>query len=901
MRTILLLPDNELIKQQLETCEKAFSKVPWIDYPGSLEALADRLLQDDCKKGYVVRGFPDGADDPETLEKLIIEKHGKKKPPLPLYLYWNGKPKKDQREAVKAFREQVKPQAQYLYTNRRLVNFPKIKKMKKAFKEAKARSRPGRIVRRGVAIAAAVLAAIVLGVLLLFRDMILHPVTIDVAQSQTGAKVDIEVFQTGLSDLSLHLENVAAADPEQPMQNIASFESLQTSWNAGALMSGKLHADTLSLDGLAFGTARKESGALPVEPPSSSTEEAAEMAEALGKPEQKEEDDFVKTLNNTMGEFEPPKKEDLESTKVLNKYEALATEREASINAKVQAIDVDKSIAESRAAADQLKAISITGGDQSAVQAKLDQNKKALEALQIEVAADVALIKKDVDALKGFKVDVKDLKKAKEQIDQAKSLRNRIDAVRGKIKKAEALAADSKQQVKQAGDGIKQQVADAQKQLDQQVAAVKKPLTDLEAQIADVSKEAQTTAAEIREAKPAFNQAVERDTAKLKDQYSVDGIKDGSKQLIEELVGVEFFSGLESALVWYRRIKPWLPVSEKTAKPKPSIGTKGTNYDFPASAEEGGMASLYIKEANLTGVLPINGKDMKFNGQITDMTSNMAYTNKPVHLKMQGDSQADQEGFEADLTMDLDSIIRGSVAFLGVTYQSGPSNVSGDMAGLMPQNISSSHVDIHINEMALGDKSLDARIRIHLKDVQVEAASGAGVHPEIAAAFNGVYKDLKTLEIEIGLGDKRTFSTTPDVGKLLGAALEKRVAAKLSEAKKKAEADMRAHGEKQLASLDTLANGVANPKALQEKQAELTKAFDQFKDMDSAERKRLLEDEAAALKELDQFSDVLKQQDALVKDQQKTLDDLKKRIDKEKKRIEKDMKGDVLKKLIPKF
>lgn len=901
MRLILILPDIEPIQSQIEAMKKRYAKLPWLEAPDTIEKLAELLLSDDLKQGYVISGFSKDPEAPQQLHALLKEKQGKKVQ-LPLYLHWNGKPKKDQREVVQAFRDEIKQQAQYIYTHRRLVSFAKVKKMGKAFAEAKKRSKPGRMIRLGVSVAAAIFLAVVLVTVLFFRDAIMRPILVSTIQDQTGAKVEMETFASGLSDLSLDIQQFAAADAEAPMQNLVSFDRLQTSWDLGPLLSGKLHAQTLELRGLGFQTLRSESGALPIEPVATTAQEntAAMLEDAQQTDATVEEDDFVTTLNNTMGDFEPPKKEDLESTQVLERYQQEAEAHQQSLQTQLDAIDVQKALAASREAAQQLKGVALLDVDNSKTQAALDKNKTELEAVQVAVAADVALVQKDVEALKDFKVDLKDLKKAEAQIAQTKDLKDRIDAIKSQINKGKALADDSRAQVQQQTEAIKRQTAAARKQFQEQLAAVQAPLVEAQKQIQSVQADAKKAATEMQQAKPDFHAALARDKQKVKEQYSVDGIRDASKMLMEELIGFEFFDKLENALLWYNRIKPWLPVSEKSSKPKPAVPGKGRNYDFPTTAEDGGLAGVYIQEMSLDGVFPLQDGEMAFVGNVQDLSSNLAYTQKPVHLQLHSADQQSAQQLEADLRLDLDSIIRGTCMVKGLQWSSA-GRQSGKAAGIMPGPMRSDSVEVRVQQLELGDKKLDGIIHIYLSELSIGAPSGADVHPEIHAAFASVYAGLSELHIEIGLGAQRSFKTEPDVGQMLGEALEQRIAAKLEAAQQQAEKEIRAQGEAQLQALDAVGADLANPEALQAKQAELSKAFESIDALGAAEDKRLAAEEANLLQGLDQFNQAIKQQDELVAQQNAEMDKLTERIEKEKKRIQKDMLGGGLKKLIPKF
>ncbi|MBI5595469.1 MAG: TIGR03545 family protein [Elusimicrobia bacterium] len=87
------------------------------------------------------------------------------------------------------------------------------------------------------------------------------------ASSALGARVDIGSFKTRFLPPSATLARVAAADPEEPMRNLFEFASAKFSLEGRPLLEKKLVVSAAALEGLAFGTPRKSSGAMPKLPP----------------------------------------------------------------------------------------------------------------------------------------------------------------------------------------------------------------------------------------------------------------------------------------------------------------------------------------------------------------------------------------------------------------------------------------------------------------------------------------------------------------------------------------------------------------------------------------------------------------------------------------------------------
>ena len=79
-----------------------------------------------------------------------------------------------------------------------------------------------------------------------------------------GAKVDVADVSLDFSPLSLTITGVQVADKDAPMENVVSFEKAVANLEPFPLLLGKAIVPDLTLEGVALGTDRSESGALPI-------------------------------------------------------------------------------------------------------------------------------------------------------------------------------------------------------------------------------------------------------------------------------------------------------------------------------------------------------------------------------------------------------------------------------------------------------------------------------------------------------------------------------------------------------------------------------------------------------------------------------------------------------------
>ncbi len=95
-----------------------------------------------------------------------------------------------------------------------------------------------------------------------------------------GAKVDIASVDLTLNPVGVVIQGVQVADAKSPMTNVVSIERAVADVAFVPLLLGKGIVEELSLSGVAFGTARSTSGALPVEAPSEEVAEEKAAAQA---------------------------------------------------------------------------------------------------------------------------------------------------------------------------------------------------------------------------------------------------------------------------------------------------------------------------------------------------------------------------------------------------------------------------------------------------------------------------------------------------------------------------------------------------------------------------------------------------------------------------------------------
>ncbi len=904
MRAILLLPDIPKIQDMLSACKKKFSKVSWVNATeiaseGSpqerAERIAEHLNQPEYKKGYVLTGFPNTLEEANALNQALKKKMPKKL--LPLAVYWNGKPPKDNKEAVNEYRSKIKPVADHYYAIRRLVDVKKPSKLKKSFKQVRVHSKKGRLIRLGVttAVLAAVIAIAV--VFLFFRDPLLKIGIIRTGQEITGAKVEIGKLKTGLSPLELNLAEVQAANASSPMKNLLEFSRAQAGIDPAALTQGKIHITTLLLNDIQFNTDRKTSGALPVPP-----EEKKEEEPPLPVNQETNDEKYsVEKLFDQLKEFKPPDKDDLESTRAFKKLQKTALEKKKRLVDKARKLNVKSAINEAGKRTKDLKNIKLHTSVQKKVENKVKTATNTAANYQKQASTEIAKIKTTLAELKKTNVsDIKDIAQARQVIERGSQAVQKIQSVRTTIQNGKKEITAAKTSVANARKELNVEYSKAKKKLTDRVKHASAPLTKKGKEIKALSQEAQNAADELTADAKNLKKAVKADIQTLKEKYSPQGLKDSSEQMLRRMLGDSVVSLLKGGWWMYRKIEPYLPETDKTPKPK-KTRLPGKTYSFPAPDRESVPPSLLVDLAELNGTVDIKGDPMTFTGQLKNFTSNMALTNTPVTLSAKAEAGNKKKTAHMELSFSKDRRIRGTISVNGLTINESKPKARGRIAGLMPARISKSNVQVQVRDIVLGKKQFDALLEIRITDLKLDPPSGKGFNKEITAIVASMYKDLTELTILYGVGAKKTFRTKPDLARLLSANVEERVKTKLAELRNKAEAEVRKAGGANIAQATALGTDMKSTiqKQLTPASSSLNKAKSGISKAGASQNKQLLSSKNSTDKRLSSKLASLTPTDNSLNASQDQLNTLKSQIEKEKKRIQQEIIGKSIKKKTP--
>src|SRR4030043_1292871 len=108
---------------------------------------------------------------------------------------------------------------------------------------------------------------VMLGLITIFRlfflDGIIKGIVEDRASLAVGAKVEIGDLRSKIFGLSVDIQNLQVANPEEPMRNAVEIGSLAFDLGAAPLLKKKIVIERMKVLDLAWNTPRKTSGALP--------------------------------------------------------------------------------------------------------------------------------------------------------------------------------------------------------------------------------------------------------------------------------------------------------------------------------------------------------------------------------------------------------------------------------------------------------------------------------------------------------------------------------------------------------------------------------------------------------------------------------------------------------------
>lgn len=244
-------------------------------------------------------------------------------------------------------------------------------------------------------LAFAVLAAVLAAFYLLLAGPLLKMALESLGSQANGARVEVASVSLSFNPIGLQLQGVAVTDARQPMRNALEFESALAELELAPLWLGKAIVRELSIDGLRFGTARSESGALPDVPetaPEAATEDSGGMLSTVELPTA---DDILaretlttETLGNALQENYARHKSRIDSSlqavpdeQALKAYEA---ELKALTSGKITSLD---DFRQRKAKLDELKAR--FKADQQALQAA----RTAISTGRKELSADVQALR----------------------------------------------------------------------------------------------------------------------------------------------------------------------------------------------------------------------------------------------------------------------------------------------------------------------------------------------------------------------------------------------------------------------------------------------------------------------------------------------------------------------------
>ncbi|MBI3297637.1 MAG: TIGR03545 family protein [Elusimicrobia bacterium] len=212
-----------------------------------------------------------------------------------------------------------------------------------------------------------------------------------------GAKLELGSFKTRFFPPSVRVARLAAADAEDPMRDLVVVGAARFELEGRPLLEKKLVVSAATLEGLAFGTPRKSSGALPSAPPSPA-------AEALGRWSQEAKAAVAGAGESAKDDLTARYKVDpeaLASVKLARELEARWNASYEDWDTRLKAFDVQRKVAEIEALAAKAKA----GAPAERVAAALEVSKKVkearaeLQAIEQGLRAAAARAKADLGAV----------------------------------------------------------------------------------------------------------------------------------------------------------------------------------------------------------------------------------------------------------------------------------------------------------------------------------------------------------------------------------------------------------------------------------------------------------------------------------------------------------------------
>jgi len=825
MRLLLFVPDDPAQREAVEEILRARPDVRRIE----IAALSDKaagleaeIAGADRKHGFAIVDPPRGVEDLERIDGICRRRLGKGRLPRAVFF---APPKKKQDPA---WREAVKEPYHYFHKARRSVAYakPSPAALRKAVRTA---SKTDSLLRWGL-LGPMAAAALVLGLgLFLFRDALLKRAAVYGLQSAFGAKAEIDLLSTTLAP-ALDLGGVAVANARKPMANLFEFDRMRADVNAGPLLSGRLHAEELALEGLRFGGARAESGALPgAEPP----------------PPEPPPDPSVPTFEQALEDFlkrlEPPALDDLETVRRAREIEKQARERMARYEGMAAANPFQARIDRAKKAAEELQTLKPP--------ASVDEATKALSALRPDAAmlekarADLAAaqamdLSAEGKSIEAARKEVEGVKKgledARATVEKAKEIKKislldapkiagllrdlaaaqktlegaagKLDAARTTLETAKKDAARKQEEaaakLKSADESIAaaRKAADAGGEAGGNLAAIAPQLAqakaDLEKHRAEVEAKVKASKGELdaarsdveafrkgvaddlefmRKAPAHLQEGVEIDRKELLARYDLKQFS--AEELVRSLLGEEAARYVRWTLAAHGALKPWLS-RPKQPKPRKAPLDRGAVYEFPLP-EGPSEPRVWIKKATFTGAVSLQGEKGTLEGTATHLSTDPAFVGQEARLEVRASAGARK--LSLVLTVSPAGDVTGDLAVEGFDLKGGTLKNK-----YLAADFGSGGAALKLR-LALGEAGLRADGTVAFTGLKIEPAPGGDAKLAfVGDLVKGIDRLNAGFHAEASERGLTSFRVTSDQAAGLTDKLKGAVAGRVEEAKQKA-------------------------------------------------------------------------------------------------------------------
>ncbi len=259
-------------------------------------------------------------------------------------------------------------------------------------------------------------------------------------QSVFKAKTDIGRVKVEIFGSQIKISNLAQASSDDPMKNIFQFDTLDLDFNLTQLLRGRFDAENLEISGLALGTERKTSGALPLAKSAKNEAKSNDTAgfyKSLKEKSGNSLDSAKKSIATAFADYNPQTmvanvKENLKSPAVAKEVEADAKSIVEKWKAKPD--EVEKEVEDFRTRAESLTSIKVDSlKTQAEIEAAIAKIKAALETGE-KVSKDIN------ETMKSIEGDKKSVESMKTKIEAA--IKNDKNLVADQINKISDLSLD---------------------------------------------------------------------------------------------------------------------------------------------------------------------------------------------------------------------------------------------------------------------------------------------------------------------------------------------------------------------------------------------------------------------------------------------------------------------------